>query len=905
MRLVKANEATATRRRVFFHLVNGTDGITAVTTETGGQPQVSSDGGAWTNTGISTLTAVGNGRYYADLTQALVATAGTSIETRYKSANTAECPGDSVMVVAFDPFDAAALGLSRIDTTISSRMATFTLPTNFSSLAISGTGAVTVGTNNDKTGYALSSSQTFNMIGNITGNLSGSVGSVSGDVGGKVLGGGASAITGDGVRAASVTGAVGSVTAAVTVGTNNDKTGYSLSGSQTFSTSGSVGSVTGSVGSVTGAVGSVTGAVGSVTGDVGGKVLGGGAGVITGDGVRASSVTGNVGGSVASVTGNVGGSVASVVGNVGGNVTGSVGSVVGNVGGNVTGSVGSVLGTVTANTTLLAGQTVTAATGVTFPTTVSSLTAANVWQTDISGYTTAGYAGTYLKGAGAAGDPWSASLPGAYGVGTAGYIVGTNLNATITSRMATFTLPTNFSSLAIDGGGAVTAGTVNDKTGYSLTQAFPTNFSALAVTAGGAVTAGTVSDKTGYSLSTSQTFSTSGSVGSVTGTVGSVSGSVASVTGDVGGKVLGGGAGVISGDGVRAASVTGAVGSVTAAVTVGTINANAINAAAIATDAIDADAIAASAVTELQSGLSTLSALQVENAVWDAHLVDHTASNSFGGRLPRTTTGSVNEIQITNDNHVSASVHDMQAGTITSNAISAGAIDANALATSAATEIADNVWNANISTTSAGAAWTASTFGQRVVRSDSTQALVEINVDHRVSANVEEMQPNVITASALAADAGAEIADAVWDEAIVGHTTVGTTGKALYDGSLGGGGGNLAYIPVTLPLGTGVRHTLTYGLNSTLPYREDIIQDAERNPIDLTGVTQVLYTLVPVNGASGGVSATGALVDAAAGRVRYEWQVGDLSDPGEYRERWELDSGSGTLIVSGPLVRVI
>jgi hypothetical protein len=64
--------------------------------------------------------------------------------------------------------------------------------------------------------------------------------------------------------------------------------------------------------------------------------------------------------------------VASVTGNVGGNVTGSVGSVVGNVGGNVVGSVGSVTNRVTANTDQLAGQTVTAATGVTFPTTVSS-----------------------------------------------------------------------------------------------------------------------------------------------------------------------------------------------------------------------------------------------------------------------------------------------------------------------------------------------------------------------------------------------------------------------------------------------------------------------------------------------------------------------------------------------------
>jgi hypothetical protein len=69
-------------------------------------------------------------------------------------------------------------------------------------LDASATGQVIVVTNNDKTGYSLSGTQTFNVTGNITGNVTGSVGSVSGAVG-------------------SVTGAVGSVTSAVTVGTIN------------------------------------------------------------------------------------------------------------------------------------------------------------------------------------------------------------------------------------------------------------------------------------------------------------------------------------------------------------------------------------------------------------------------------------------------------------------------------------------------------------------------------------------------------------------------------------------------------------------------------------------------------------------------------------------------------------
>ena len=126
------------------------------------------------------------------------------------------------------------------------------------------------------------------------------------------------------------------------------------------------------------------------------------------------------------------------------------------------------------------------------------------------------------------GDPWATALPGLYAAGTAGNIVGNRLDTNVGSRMATFTLPTNFSSLAITGAGAVTAGTV--------------------------------SDKTGYSLSTSQTFNTTGSVGSVSGSVASVSGniggnvigSVNSVVGNVGGSVIG-----------SVGSVAGSVGSVT------------------------------------------------------------------------------------------------------------------------------------------------------------------------------------------------------------------------------------------------------------------------------------------------------------------------------------------------------
>jgi hypothetical protein len=145
-RFLLANQATAAKRRVYFDLRDATDGITPETGEAGGQPQLSTNGGAWTNTGIGTLTAIGNGRYYAELTQAAVATAGDILETRFKSANTVESPGDSIQVVAFDPDSATSLGLTRLDAAVSTR----------SSHAAADVWAVGTRALTDKAGFSLS-----------------------------------------------------------------------------------------------------------------------------------------------------------------------------------------------------------------------------------------------------------------------------------------------------------------------------------------------------------------------------------------------------------------------------------------------------------------------------------------------------------------------------------------------------------------------------------------------------------------------------------------------------------------------------------------------------------------------------------------------------------------------------
>ncbi len=74
-------------------------------------------------------------------------------------------------------------------------------------------------------------------------------------------------------------------------------------------------------------------------------------------------------------------------------------------------------------------------------------------------------------------------------------------------------------------------------------------------------------------------------------------------------------------------NVDGSVGSVTAAVTVGTINANVVNASALAPDA----------VTEIQSGLATSAALAITTAFIDSEVADIKAQTDqlvfVGGNL--------------------------------------------------------------------------------------------------------------------------------------------------------------------------------------------------------------------------------------------------------------------------------
>lgn len=83
---------------------------------------------------------------------------------------------------------------------------------------------------------------------------------------------------------------------------------------------------------------------------------------------------------------------------------------------------------------------------------VTAEIADGVWDEAIAGHLGAGSTGAALNAAGSAGDPWTTPLPGAYGSGTAGFIIGTNIDALISSRLASasYTAP-------LDAAGTATA----------------------------------------------------------------------------------------------------------------------------------------------------------------------------------------------------------------------------------------------------------------------------------------------------------------------------------------------------------------------------------------------------------------------------------------------------------------
>ncbi len=129
----------------------------------------------------------------------------------------------------------------------------------------------------------------------------------------------------------------------------------------------------------------------------------------------------------------------------------------------------------------------------------------------MSGHAGVGSAGAALSAAGGSGDPWSTALPGAYGAGTAGFIIGTNIDATISSRSTLTQAQVTGGAYALD---TDANGRIRIVDGTAAGE--------LDTNAGKVLLAATqVFDNTG-TWTGNITGSLSGSVGSVAGAVGSI-----------------------------------------------------------------------------------------------------------------------------------------------------------------------------------------------------------------------------------------------------------------------------------------------------------------------------------------------------------------------------------------------
>lgn len=144
-------------------------------------------------------------------------------------------------------------------------------------------------------------------------------------------------------------------------------------------------------------------------------------------------------------------------------------------------------------------------------------------------------------------------------------------------------------------------------------------------------------------------------------------------------------------------------------------------------------------------------------------------------------------------------------------------------ANNAGDPIAGIVWDALLASYT-----TANTFGARVVRSLNSNNTVQITGggSYHIFAVLHDSEPGSIhedafdtgalSARVLASDAVGEVVDGVWDEPTSGHTTAGTTGKALIDS---GAAGN----PWSTDLSTGYSGTQAGNILNEVKVKTDTI----------------------------------------------------------------------------------
>jgi hypothetical protein len=416
--------------------------------------------------------------------------------------------------------------------------------------------------------------------------------------------------------------------------------------------------------------------------------------------------------------------------------------------------------------------------------------------------------------------------------------------------------------------GQVTVATNNDKTGYSLTQTFPTNFASMAITAGGAVTAGTVSDKTGYSLATAPP-----TAAAIATQVWSEALPGTYTSGQAGFKLNAAG----SAADPWSTALPGAYSAGSAGNLIGNMISNTWNAGTRTLTA------GTNIVLAKGTGITGFNDITAQS-VWDVLASSVSLTNSIGLQLKT-------NIDATVSSRLSAAGY-------------------TAPLTASAT--ASAVWDALLTSYT-----TVNTFGRRIIRGTATSPSYEtfITGSNHIASDVHQMQPDTVTASAVATDAVTEITKGIWNQArstasaSSGVPAVGTFGYFLdqqVSTAGGGGGGSATASPsvgpfTVLPSGAGADNIVDLNVGSVLPMVLNL-QDGSGAPFNASGatITAMAYTA----GGSTVTTYTGSIIAGYIGAISVPLSTAVTATSATYTMLVSVVIGT-TTTVFGPLKLVV
>jgi hypothetical protein len=208
------------------------------------------------------------------------------------------------------------------------------------------------------------------------------------------------------------------------------------------------------------------------------------------------------------------------------------------------------------------------------------------------------------------------------------------------------------------------------------------------------------------------------------------------------------------------------------------------------------------------------------------------------------------------------------------------------------------VWNSLTTAT-----WVADSFGKHVLISNNNNRSVQVTGagSGHIAADIHALQAGVVTSAAfsanwltaagLASDAVTEVVNGVWNEPTSGHTTAGTTGKALIDS---GAAGN----PWSTDLSTGYSGTQAGNILNNVKSQTDLIQ---------AGGTVTVSTPVTASGQLASPLIIGDDYLNANGRA-FSWTVALPSGfvaataTCKFGMRYEDDQGVNSFIQSGTVI---